>query len=102
MRRTYTLLATLALITLCGGCTSERAGSPANAGSSTNSAGASSGVGANGNGSAGSREGVGPNDTGIGGATNANSAVKGNSNVEPTGVNKNVGQSGGAANAKRP
>jgi len=98
MRRTYMFLATLALLTLAGGCGAERANSPAS-GNSANSANAA-GVG-NGNG-AGSREGIGPRDTGIGGTSegNANSAVKGNSNVEPTGVNKNVGQPG--ANANRP
>ncbi|HEX8128311.1 MAG TPA: hypothetical protein VF527_04355 [Pyrinomonadaceae bacterium] len=96
MRRTYTLLATLALITLFGGCTAERVNSPANAGNAN-----AAGVG-NHN-STGSREGIGPKDTGIGGTSegNANSAVKGNSNVEPTGVNKNAGQ-GAGANANKP
>jgi hypothetical protein len=101
MRRTYMLLATLALFTLSGGCTSERVNSPAN-GNSANTAN-TAGVGNN---STGSREGIGPKDTGIGGTSegNANSAVKGNSNVEPTGVNKNAGQGagGGGANANRP
>lgn len=99
MRRTYMLLATLALFTLSAGCTAERVNSPANA----NSANAANTAGV-GNNSTGSREGIGPKDTGIGGTSegNANSAVKGNSNVEPTGVNKNAGQGGGGANANRP
>ncbi len=86
MRRTYVMLATLALFTLfAAGCTAERVNSPANA-NTTNAAGV-------GNNSPGSREGTGPRDTGIGGTSegNANSAVKGNSNVEPTGVNRNAG-----------
>ena len=97
MRRTYMLLATLALITLSGGCSAERANSPAN-GSNTNAAN-TAGVGNN---STGSREGIGPKDTGIGGTSEGNtrSTVNGNSNVEPTGVNKNVGQPG--ANANKP
>jgi len=96
MRRTYTLLATLAVITLFGGCTAERVNSPSN-GNNANTANAA-GVGNN---SAGSREGIGPKDTGIGGTSegNTNSAVNGNSNVEPTGVNKNAGR---GANANRP
>jgi len=88
MRRTYTILATLALIALFAGCTAERVTSPAN-GNNANSAGAAG----NSNG-AGTRDGIGPRDTGIGGTSegNANSAVKSNSNVEPTGVNKNAGR----------
>ena len=95
MRRTFTLLAMLAVVTFFGGCTSERANSPGST-NAANTAGA-------GNNSTGSREGIGPKDTGIGGTSegNANSAVKGNSNVEPTGVNKNVGQ-GAPANANKP
>ena len=77
------------LIALSGGCTGERVHSPAN-GNNSNVAD-TAGVGNN---SAGSRDGVEPKDTGIDGTGegNANSAVKGNSNVEPAGVNKNVGQ----------
>ncbi|MDQ1559282.1 MAG: hypothetical protein QOD32_2342 [Pyrinomonadaceae bacterium] len=98
MRRTYTILATLALITLFAGCTGERVTSPAN-GNNANSAGAAA---SNSNG-AGTRDGIGPRDTGIGGTSegNANSAVKGNSNVEPTGVNKNAGRDT-PANANKP
>jgi len=95
MRRTYTLLVMLAVITFSGACTSERAVSP---GASNANAANSAGVGNN---STGSREGIGPKDTGIGGTSegNTNSAVKGNSNVEPTGVNKNAGRS---ANTNKP
>ena len=96
MRRTYTLLVMLALITLSGACTSERV-SPTGNSSNANAAN-SAGVGNN---STGSREGIGPKDTGIGGTSegNTNSAVKGNSNVEPTGVNKNAGR---GANTNKP
>ena len=98
MRRTFTLLAVLTVTTLFGSCTSERVNSPGN-GNNANTAN-SAGVGNN---STGSREGIGPKDTGIGGTSegNANSAVKSNSNVEPTGVNKNAGR-GGASNANKP
>ncbi len=96
MRRTFILLATLTLTTLFGACTSERVNAPAN-GNNSNAAN-SAGVGNN---STGSREGIGPKDTGIGGTSegNTNSAVKSNSNVEPTGVNKNAGR---AANTNHP
>jgi hypothetical protein len=84
----------LAFFTLCAGCTSERVNSPANGNNAATTGN---------NNSTGSREGIGPKDTGIGGTSegNANSAVKGNSNVEPTGVNRNAGQ-GAGANANRP
>ncbi|HYG11778.1 MAG TPA: hypothetical protein VD835_17660 [Pyrinomonadaceae bacterium] len=97
MRRTYMLLVTLAALTLFGGCTSERPNSPAGV-TNANAAGVGN------NNSAGSREGIGPRDTGIGGTSegNTNAAVKGNSNVEPTGVNKNAGQGAEGANANRP
>lgn len=98
MRRTFILLATLTLNMLSGGCTSERVNSPAN-GNSANTAN-SAGVGNNN----GSREGIGPRDTGIGGTSdggNTNATVKGNSNVEPTGINKNAGRDTGT-NANRP
>ncbi|HEX9919528.1 MAG TPA: hypothetical protein VGA87_10190 [Pyrinomonadaceae bacterium] len=100
MRRTYMLLAMLATITLSGACASERVNTPAG-GSNANAAN-SAGVGNNN--STGSREGIGPKDTGIGGTSegNTNSAVKGNSNVEPTGVNRNAGQGAGGANTNRP
>ncbi|HZG51918.1 MAG TPA: hypothetical protein VEZ40_07275 [Pyrinomonadaceae bacterium] len=96
MRRTYMLLSTLAVIALSGGCTAERATSPA----SGNNANAANTAGV-GNNSTGSREGIGPRDTGIGGTSDGNtrSTVNGNSNVEPTGVNKNVGQ---GANGNKP
>jgi hypothetical protein len=98
MRRIFTLLAVLTITTLFISCTSERVNSPGN-GNNSNAAN-TAGVGNN---STGSREGIGPKDTGIGGTSegNANSAVKGNSNVEPTGVNKNAGR-GAASNTNRP
>ncbi|HEV2802647.1 MAG TPA: hypothetical protein VGW12_19405 [Pyrinomonadaceae bacterium] len=97
MRRTYTMLALLALFTFFAGCTAERVNSPANG-----NANAGNAPGATGN-SAGSREGVGPNSTGIGGTSegNRNSAVKGNSNVEPTGVNRNAGGGNPPANVNQ-
>ena len=98
MRRIFTLLAMLAVTTLFAGCTAERVSSPGN-GNNSNAAN-SAGVGNN---STGSREGIGPKDTGIGGTSegNTNSAVKGNSNVEPTGVNKNAGRDT-PANSNKP
>jgi hypothetical protein len=99
MRRTYMLLAILALTTtaLFSSCTADRVQSTGNGNGNTNATNAS-GVGNN---STGSREGIGPKDTGIGGTSegNTNSAVKGNSNVEPTGINKNAGRD---ANTNRP
>jgi len=83
----------LVVIALFSGCTADRVQSTGNGNSNTNV----------GNNSAGSRDGIGPKDTGIGGTSegNTNSAVKGNSNVEPTGVNKNAGRSAGA-NSNKP
>jgi hypothetical protein len=97
MRRTYMLLALLALTTaLFGNCTSDtvRPSGNGNNANATNTAGV-------GNNSTGSREGIGPKDTGIGGTSegNTNSAVRSNSNVEPTGINKNAGRN---ANANKP
>ena len=93
MRRIFMLLAILAVTIFYGGCTAERVNSPGN-GNNANTAGV-------GNNSTGSREGIGPKDTGIGGTSegNTNSAVKSNSNVEPTGVNKNAGR---GANVNKP
>ncbi|HVF41369.1 MAG TPA: hypothetical protein VM936_00060 [Pyrinomonadaceae bacterium] len=56
---------------------------------------------ANANAPAGAREGAGPHDTGIGGTgeDRRDATVAGNSNVEPTGVNKNAGK---ATNGNRP
>lgn len=86
-RRTFTLIVMLTIIVLLNGCTADRVQSTGNGNNNANSAGV-------GNNSTGSREGIGPKDTGIGGTSegNANSAVKSNSNVEPTGVNKNAGR----------
>ena len=87
-RRSFTLFVLLSVFAFLNGCTADRVKSTGNGNASAaNTAGAS-------NNSAGSREGIGPKDTGIGGTSegNTNSAVKSNSNVEPTGVNKNAGR----------
>ncbi|HEX8423437.1 MAG TPA: hypothetical protein VF634_08500 [Pyrinomonadaceae bacterium] len=92
-RRTFMFLVMLTFITLLNGCTADRV--PATgSGNNSNAAGV-------GNNSTGSREGIGPKDTGIGGTSegNTNSAVKSNTNVEPTGINKNAGRD---ANANKP
>ena len=66
----------------------------------TNAAGANSNATSNANAAPGAREGAGPHNAGIGGTGEGNSApVAGNSNVEPTGVNKNAGK---ATNGNRP
>jgi hypothetical protein len=58
----------------------------------TNTAGANSNAASNANAAPGAREGAGPHNAGIGGTGEDNRApVAGNSNVEPTGVNKNAG-----------
>ncbi len=91
------LLAMLAVFALLSGCTGERVQSTGNGNnaSTVNSAG-----GGNNNSNAGSRDGIGPKDTGIGGTSegNGNSAVKGNSNIEPTGVNHNAGRGTNSSN----
>jgi hypothetical protein len=76
---------------LLNACTADRVQSTGNGNNNANAAN-TAGVGNN-NGT-GTRDGIGPKDTGIGGVTdgNTNSAVKSNSNVEPTGVNKNAGR----------
>ena len=67
----------------------------------TNAAAANSNAAANANAATGAREGAGPHDTGIGGTgeDRRDATVAGNSNVEPTGVNKNAGK---ATNGNRP
>ncbi len=98
MRRTFTFLVLLACATFFSGCTGERVQSTGNG--NANAASAAGGSNSN----MGSRDGTGPKDTGIGGTSegNANSAVKGNSNVEPTGVNKNAGRNGGGTSSNKP
>jgi hypothetical protein len=94
MRRILALLTSLALAALLAGCASDTKTTAPNA----------NGAAANSNGNAaGAREGTGPQGTGIGGTSeaNRNSSVSGNSNVEPTGVNKNVGATPPAANRNR-
>jgi len=84
MRRTLTLISLLTLAALAAGCAGDSKTTAPNA----NAAGANANANA-----AGGRDGTGPGGTGIGGTSDnsRNSAVGGNSNVEPTGVNKNVG-----------
>lgn len=57
------------------------------------SSGANSNAAANTNAAPGAREGTGAHDTGIGGTgeDRRDATVAGNSNIEPTGVNKNAG-----------
>ena len=84
MRRILALLSSLTLAALLAGCASDTKTTAPNA----------NGAAANANGNAaGARDGTGPQGTGIGGTSdgNRNAAVSANSNVEPTGVNKNVG-----------
>jgi hypothetical protein len=59
----------------------------------SNASGGNSNSAANANAATGAREGAGPHDTGIGGTgeDRRDATVAGNSNVEPTGVNKNAG-----------
>jgi hypothetical protein len=89
MRRNYllsfTLLAaTCVLVGACGASKTTVSNSSANANAAANS-----------NAPTGAREGAGPHNTGIGGTgeDRRDAVVAGNSNVEPTGVNKNVGSS---------
>jgi hypothetical protein len=89
MRRNYllSLLLLAACVCTCGAC-GERATTVSNSSANANAA-------ANSNASTGAHEGAGPHDTGIGGTgeDRRDAVVAGNSNVEPTGVNKNVGSS---------
>ena len=84
MRRILALISLLTLAALNGACGGDTKTVAPNA----------NGAAANANGNAaGARDGTGPGGTGIGGTSdgNRNAAVNANSNVEPTGVNKNVG-----------
>jgi hypothetical protein len=87
MRRNYLLsfLLLAACVFTCGAC-GERTTTVSNSSANANAA-------ANSNASAGAHEGAGPHDTGIGGTgeDRRDAVVGGNSNVEPTGVNKNAG-----------
>ena len=88
MRRVLTLISLLALSATLAGCGGDTKTAAPNA----------NGAAANANGNAaGARDGTGPGGTGIGGTSdgNRNAAVNANSNVEPTGVNKNVGATPG-------
>lgn len=89
MRRNYLpslllLAATCVFVGACGERTTTVTNSSANANAAANS-----------NASTGASEGAGPHNTGIGGTgeDRRDAVVAGNSNVEPTGVNKNVGSS---------
>lgn len=96
MRRIFALLVLLACAAAFAGCTERTTttgagnsnASNANAATGANTAGTTNAANAN-----GAREGTGPGGTGIGGTSegNRNATVAGNSNVEPTGVNRNVG-----------
>lgn len=86
MRQAFVLLVLAACVACSAGCSGGGGG-----GAVSN---ASNGNAANANGNApGAREGTGPQGQGIGGTSeaNRNATVGGNSNVEPTGVNRNVG-----------
>lgn len=94
MRQVFALLVLAACVACFNNC-SGGGGAVSNA---------SNGNAANANGNApGAREGTGPGGTGIGGTSegNRNAAVAGNSNVEPTGVNRNVGATPAASNRNR-
>lgn len=95
-RRTFMLLVMLTTSALLNACTADRVPSTGN-----NNASATNSAGVGNSSNTGARDGIGPKDTGIGGVTdgNTNSAVKSNSNVEPTGVNKNAGRD---TNANKP
>lgn len=97
-RRTFMLLVMLTTSALLNACTADRVQSTGNG-----NANATNAAGVGNNNAAGTRDSIGPKDTGIGGVTdgNTNSAIKSNSNVEPTGVNKNAGR-GANTNANKP
>ena len=99
MRRIFAVLVLSACAAAFAGCTGRTTTTnAANANAATN-ANAAVTTNANAN---GAREGTGPGGTGIGGTSegNRNATVGGNSNVEPTGVNRNVGATP-AANRNR-
>ena len=109
MRRIFAMLLLLACAAAFGGCTQRTITTESgNANATTNASGATgaggaSGANANAANAPGAREGTGPGGTGIGGTSeaNRNATVGGNSNVEPTGVNRNVGATPAAANRNR-
>jgi hypothetical protein len=96
MKRLFIPLILLALIA-SGGCMQRTITTDAGNANATNANAASTtnapGANANAANSNGAREGTGPGGTGIGGTSegNRNATVSGNSNVEPAGVNRNVG-----------
>ena len=95
MRRRFALVALLTTALILCGCGTHDAGTTTNATNANSTA--------NSNGAAGAHEGAGPHNVGIGGTgeSNANRGVAGNSNVEPTGVNKNVGSTPRPSNSNR-
>jgi hypothetical protein len=95
MCRNFSVLVLLACAAASAGCTQRTITTTTNAGNANaatnaNAAGAANAGGAN---AAGTRDGTGPSGQGIGGTSeaNRNATVAGNSNVEPAGVNRNVG-----------
>lgn len=108
MRRILALLSSLACAATLVGCMQRTVTTEvgnANATANANSATTTSANSANANAanSNGAREGTGPGGTGIGGTSegNRNATVSGNSNVEPAGVNRNVGATPPAGNRNR-
>ena len=106
MRRILALLLSLACAAALAGCgqrtITTEAGNANASNANTTPGTATSANSANAANSNGAREGTGPHGQGIGGTSegNRNAAVSGNSNVEPTGVNRNVGATP-AANRNR-
>jgi hypothetical protein len=94
MRQVFALL----LLAACAACFANCSGGDGTVSNASNRNAAN----ANGN-AAGAREGTGPGGTGIGGTSegNRNATVAGNSNVEPAGVNRNVGATPAASNRNR-
>ena len=102
MRRNLALLVLLACAAASAGCMESTTTTDAGNANATSNANAGRAANANSAQTNDTRQGVGPHGQGIGGTseTNRNSAAGGNSNVEPTGVNRNVGATP-AANRNR-
>jgi hypothetical protein len=105
MRRTFTLLVLLACAAAFAACAERTVTTDAgnaNAASNANTATNAGAANANGAQTNDARQGTGPQGQGIGGTSeaNRNATVGGNSNVEPAGVNRNVGATP-AANRNR-
>ena len=94
MRRTLVLLLPLAWAAALAGCSARpTTATHANATTNANAAPGAGATATNGAQTNDARQGTGPQGQGIGGTseTNRTATVGGNSNVEPTGVNRNVG-----------